>query len=65
LWGIALEIVVMVLLVYLPPLQDVFHTTALGPTEVALLVTFPGRRLGADALRRWRIRRRAGLRGLT
>jgi hypothetical protein len=42
-----------------PAFQDVFHTAALGPTEVALLATFPVVVWGADELRRWRIRRRA------
>ena len=59
LWGIATEIVFTALLVYVPALQDVFHTAALGPTEVALLATFPVVVWGADELRRWRIRRRA------
>ncbi len=59
LWGIAVEIVFTALLVYVPPFQDVFHTAALGPTEVALLATFPIVVWGADELRRWRIRRRA------
>jgi magnesium-transporting ATPase (P-type) len=59
LWGIAFEIVFTALLVYVPALQDVFHTAALGPTEVFLLATFPVVVWGADELRRWRIRRRA------
>lgn len=59
LWGIAVEIVFTALLVYVPALQDVFHTAALGPTEVAVLATFPVVVWGADELRRWRLRRRA------
>jgi calcium-translocating P-type ATPase len=59
LWGIAVEIVFTALLVYVPALQDVFRTAALGPTEIALLATFPVVVWGADELRRWRIRRRA------
>lgn len=59
LWGIAAEIVFTAFLVYVPAFQDVFHTAALGPTEVALLATFPVLVWGADELRRWRIRRHA------
>jgi magnesium-transporting ATPase (P-type) len=58
LWGIASEIVFTALLVYVPALQNVFHTAALGPTEVALLATFPVVVWGADEMRRWDIRRR-------
>ena len=58
LWGIASEIVFLAALVYVPFLQDVFGTAALGPTEIAILSTFPFVVWGADELRRFRIRRR-------
>jgi calcium-translocating P-type ATPase len=52
LWGIAFEIVFAAALIYLPPLQPVFGTRALGPGDLALLATFPFIVWGADELRR-------------
>ena len=46
-------------LVYVPFLQDVFGTAALGPAELAILATFPFIVWGADELRRAHLRRRA------
>jgi magnesium-transporting ATPase (P-type) len=57
LWGIASELVFLGALVYLPPLQDVFGTTALGPLELAILAAFPLIVWGADELRRLLLRR--------
>ncbi len=59
LWGIGFELVFAAAIVYLPLLQDVFHTAALGPAEVAILATFPLVVWGADELRRLRLRRPA------
>jgi calcium-translocating P-type ATPase len=59
LWGIAFELAFAAAIVYVPLLQDVFHTAALGPTEVAILATFPLVVWGADELRRLRRRRSA------
>ena len=59
LWGIASEIVFLAALVYVPFLQDVFGTAPLGPTEIAILATFPLVVWGADELRRAARRRRA------
>ncbi len=59
LWGIASELVFLVALVYVPILQGAFGTAALGPTEIAILATFPFVVWGADELRRYRIRRRS------
>ena len=56
--GIAVELVFAAALIYAPPLQAVFHTAALGPSEVGLLAVFPFVVWGADELRRARIRRR-------
>jgi magnesium-transporting ATPase (P-type) len=58
LWGIASEIVFTAALVYLPPLQDIFGTAALGPAELALLAPMPLIVWGSDELRRYVVRRR-------
>jgi magnesium-transporting ATPase (P-type) len=55
--GIASELVFAAALIYIPALQPIFHTTALGPTELAILATFPVIVWGADELRRY-LRRR-------
>ena len=39
-------------MIYLPPLQGIFHTAALGVPELALLATFPVIVWGSDELRR-------------
>ena len=59
LWGIASEIAFAALLIYVPLLQTVFGTAALGPAEIAFLLPFPLIVWGADELRRWFLRRRA------
>jgi magnesium-transporting ATPase (P-type) len=57
LYGIAFELVFAGSLIYLPPLQDLFHTAALGLPELALLVCFPVVVWGSDELRRGWLRR--------
>ncbi|MDF2702176.1 MAG: ATPase, P-type, K/Mg/Cd/Cu/Zn/Na/Ca/Na/H-transporter, partial [Rubrobacteraceae bacterium] len=64
LWGILFELVFAAALIYLPPLQEVFHTNALGPRELAILAAFPLIVWGTDELRRWALRRREGGRGV-
>jgi calcium-translocating P-type ATPase len=59
LWGIAFELLFAAALVYVPFLQDVFGTAALGATELALLASFPLVVWAADELRRAHLRRRA------
>ncbi|MGH3045201.1 MAG: cation transporting ATPase C-terminal domain-containing protein, partial [Gaiellaceae bacterium] len=59
LWGIASELLFAAALVYVPFLQEVFGTAALGATELAILATFPLIVWGADELRRAHLRRRA------
>jgi calcium-translocating P-type ATPase len=59
LWGIAFELAFAAALIYLPPLQDLFHTAPLGPVELALLALFPPLVWGSDELRRWVMRRRS------
>jgi calcium-translocating P-type ATPase len=57
LWGILSELVFLAALVYVPALQSVFGTAALGPLELAVLAPFPFIVWGADELRRARARR--------
>jgi magnesium-transporting ATPase (P-type) len=53
----AAELIFAAALIYLPPLQSVFHTAALGLPELALLTSFPVIVWGSDELRRaWRRR---------
>ncbi len=56
--GIVSEIAFTAAIVYLPALQSVFGTAALGGAEIALLATFPLVVWGADELRRAWIRGR-------
>ena len=53
LWGIAFELVFAAAVVYLPPLQSLFATAALGLRELAVLAVFPFIVWGSDELRRW------------
>jgi magnesium-transporting ATPase (P-type) len=57
LWGIAFEVAFTAALVYLPPLQQLFGTAALGPVTLAILAPFPFAVWGVDELRRLRRRR--------
>jgi calcium-translocating P-type ATPase len=52
LWGILFEIVFAAAVIYLPPLQPIFHTAPLGPVELAILAPFPLIVWGVDELRR-------------
>jgi magnesium-transporting ATPase (P-type) len=55
--GIAFMLVFTAALIYLPPLQGIFHTTGLGVRELALLACFPVIVWGSDELRRAWVRR--------
>ncbi len=55
--GIAFELAVAAAVVFLPPLQDVFHTAVPDPAALALLIPFPFIVWGADETRRY-LRRR-------
>jgi magnesium-transporting ATPase (P-type) len=59
LWGILFELVFAAAVIYLPPLQEVFGTNALGLRELATLALFPPLVWGTDELRRWALRRRS------
>jgi calcium-translocating P-type ATPase len=58
LWGILFELVFAAAVIYLPPLQKIFGTNALGMPELAILALFPLLVWGTDELRRWALRRR-------
>jgi magnesium-transporting ATPase (P-type) len=57
LWGIAFEVAFTAALVYLPPLQQLFGTAALGPGTLAVIAPFPFIVWGLDELRRLKRRR--------
>jgi magnesium-transporting ATPase (P-type) len=59
LWGIAFEVAFAAAVIYLPPLQGVFGTAALGLRELLPLLVFPVIVWGSDELRRWWLRRSA------
>jgi magnesium-transporting ATPase (P-type) len=59
LWGIAFELILAALLIYLPPFQALLATAPLGPAELLFALPFPFIVWGADELRRWMLRRRA------
>jgi magnesium-transporting ATPase (P-type) len=59
LYGIAFEVAFAAALVYLPPLQPIFHTAPLSAAEVAVLATFAVIVWASDELRRRRMRRRS------
>ncbi|MBI5679533.1 MAG: cation-transporting P-type ATPase [Methanobacterium sp.] len=56
--GIAFEVVVMLSIVYIPYLQIIFNTTALGITDWLYVITFIPIMFFADELRKYFVRRR-------
>jgi magnesium-transporting ATPase (P-type) len=58
LWGIAFELALAALLIYVPVFQDLLGTAALPWNYLLLVVPFPFIVWGADELRRWLARRR-------
>ena len=68
LWGILFEVVLTVLIVYVPPLQKVFQTAGLGWREWLALAAFPPIMFLSDGLRKYFSRRfsaRTGIGGLS
>ncbi len=57
--GIAGELALAALFIYLPPLQSLFGTADLPLRDLILLLPYPFIVWGADELRRWLVRRRA------
>jgi magnesium-transporting ATPase (P-type) len=55
--GIAFELVFAAALIYLPPLQPIFGTAALGPADIAFLAPFPLIVWAADEAYGWWSRR--------
>jgi magnesium-transporting ATPase (P-type) len=53
LWGIVFELVFTAAVIYIPPLQDVFGTAVLSPSQLAIIVPFPVIVWGVDELVRW------------
>jgi magnesium-transporting ATPase (P-type) len=58
LYGIAFELLLAAMIIYLPPLQSLLSTAALQPDALLLALPFPFIVWGADELRRWALRRR-------
>jgi len=54
--GVAFALLFAAAIVYLPPLQAIFHTAALGPRELIVLAWFPVIVWGSDELWRWHAR---------
>jgi magnesium-transporting ATPase (P-type) len=61
LWGIAFELAFAAAVIYLPPLQSVFGTAALGAHAVLFAAPFALIVWAADELRRYRARRRTSV----
>ena len=59
LWGIAFELVLAAMLIYVPLFQSLLATAALSPAELLFVLPFPFIVWGADELRRYLIRRHA------
>jgi magnesium-transporting ATPase (P-type) len=60
LWGIVFELALAALLIYAPLFQALLSTAALTPDMVLFITPFPFIVWGADELRRWILRTRAG-----
>jgi magnesium-transporting ATPase (P-type) len=58
LWGIAFELALAALLVYVPVFQGLLGTAALPASDLAILLPMPFIVWGADELRRRHMRRR-------
>jgi calcium-translocating P-type ATPase len=57
LWGIAFELVLAALLIYVPAFQPMLATAALSPADLLFALPFPFIVWGADELRRYLVRR--------
>jgi calcium-translocating P-type ATPase len=59
LWGIAFELALAAILIYVPAFQSLLGTAPLSPVEVLFTLPYPFIVWGADELRRYLIRRHA------
>ncbi|HTG01451.1 MAG TPA: HAD-IC family P-type ATPase [Nitrospirota bacterium] len=59
LWGIATELVILLLLTHVPPLQKVFSLSPLTVVEWCFLIMFPPLLLLMEELRKWLLRHRS------
>jgi calcium-translocating P-type ATPase len=59
LWGIAFELALAAMIIYLPPFQSMLATAALSPVDLVFALPFPFIVWGADEFRRYLIKRRA------
>jgi calcium-translocating P-type ATPase len=60
LWGIGFELLLAAALIYLPVFQSLLGTAPLHADDLLIVLPFPFIVWGADELRRWVMRRRAG-----
>jgi magnesium-transporting ATPase (P-type) len=58
LWGVAFELALTGLLIYVPVCQELLGTAALPAKDLLLVLPFPFIVWGADEIRRWLVRRR-------
>ncbi|MGY1961987.1 cation-translocating P-type ATPase [Nocardia gipuzkoensis] len=58
LWGIAFELGLAAVIIYVPVMQSLLGTAALTPAMLAFTLPYPFIVWGADELRRWLLRRR-------
>ena len=61
LWGIAFELALAAVIIYAPLFHDLLATASLEPHMLLFVAPFPFIVWGADELRRWLLRRRAGI----
>jgi magnesium-transporting ATPase (P-type) len=57
LWGIAFELALAAVIIYVPLFQDLLGTAALPAKDLLLVAPFPVIVWGADEIRRWSLRR--------
>jgi calcium-translocating P-type ATPase len=55
--GVIFEIILILAILYLPPLQTIFHTAALGVSDWLLLLAWPPLILLIEETRKWWVRR--------
>ncbi|MEU2254973.1 cation-transporting P-type ATPase [Nocardia xishanensis] len=60
LWGIAFELALAGVIIYVPAMQSLLGTAALTPAMLAFTLPYPFIVWGADELRRWLLRRHEG-----